>query len=92
MVGRCFVDVATTDPDYLGVFTKIFRTLSEGERPLARKRAELLSGPTHLRGALLAWDDQDDSVLAPDEMWWADQVQAGGGRTEAKAKIRWAED
>jgi hypothetical protein len=52
----------------------------------------MLSGPTHLRGALLAWDDQDDSVLAPDEVWWADQVEAGGGRAEAKAKIRWAED
>jgi hypothetical protein len=39
-----------------------------------------------------SWDDQDDSVLAPDEVWWANQVQTGGGRTEAKAKIRWAED
>jgi hypothetical protein len=71
---------------------QIFRTLSEGERPRARKRAEMLSGPTHLRGAIQAWDQQDDSVLAPDEVSWADQVQAGGGRTEAKAKIRWAED
>jgi hypothetical protein len=92
MVGRCFVDVATTDPDYLGAFTQIFRTLSEGEQPRARKRAEMLSGPTHLRGALQAWDQQDDSVLAPDEAWWADQVLAGVGRAEAKAKIRWAED
>jgi hypothetical protein len=86
-----YVDVATTDRDYLEASDKRFRD-DRGAPMLCRTRAEMIAAGLRHRGALRAWDEGDNSLLQGDEAWWADQVLAGVGRAEAKAKIRWAED